>query len=59
MAPAKGTPPSEVNWKEFGQGSIATEEACDVAGGRWVPQIFNWMVHVYPFEKDPAKIWAH
>lgn len=30
--PAKGTPPSEVNWKEFGQGSIATEEACDVAG---------------------------
>lgn len=57
--PAKGTPPSEVNWKEFGQGSIATEEACDVAGGRWVPQIFNWMVHVYPFEKDPAKIWAH
>lgn len=57
--PPKGMPASEVNWKEFGQGSIATEEACDAAGGRWMPEIFNWMVHVYPFEKDPAKIWAH
>ena len=46
--------------KEFGfRGSIATEEACQQAGGRWVPQIFNWMVHVYPYESDPEKIWAH
>ena len=20
--------------------------------------IFNWMVHVYPFEKDQASIWS-
>ena len=24
-----------------------------------IPQIFGWMVHVYPYETDPAKIWAH
>jgi hypothetical protein len=41
------------------RGSISTEEACKEAGGHWVPQIFNWMVHVYPYETDPAKIWAH
>ena len=57
--PPKGMAASEVNWKEFGQGSIATEEACEAAGGRWVPQIFNWMVHLYPFETDPGKIWPH
>jgi hypothetical protein len=46
--------------KEFGfRGSIATEEACQQAGGRWMPQVFNWMVHVYPYESDPEKIWAH
>ncbi|HEY0702407.1 MAG TPA: hypothetical protein VGD60_06540 [Candidatus Acidoferrales bacterium] len=46
--------------KEFGfRGSIATEEACQQASGHWVPVIFNWMVHVYPYESDPDKIWAH
>ena len=46
--------------KEFGfHGSIATEEACKEANGRWVPLIFNWMVHVYPYESDPDKIWGH
>jgi hypothetical protein len=46
--------------KEFGfHGSIATEDACTQAGGRWTPQIFNWMVHVYPYESDPQKVWAH
>jgi len=58
--PPKGANLLAVNLKEFGfRGSIATEEACDAAGGRWYPQIFGWMVHVYPYETDPAKIWAH
>jgi hypothetical protein len=57
--PPKGTPSQQVDWKKFGLGSIATKSACDQAGGRWIPQIFNWMVHVYPFETDPNKIWAH
>jgi hypothetical protein len=58
--PPKGTALEQVNLKEFGlRGSIATESACEQAGGRWIPQIFGWMVHVYPYETDPSKIWAH
>jgi hypothetical protein len=44
---------------QFGlKGSIVTQEACDAAGGTFHPVIFNWMVHVYPFEKDQANIWS-
>jgi hypothetical protein len=58
--PPRGTSLQQANFKEFGlHGSIATQEACEQAGGRWFPQIFGWMVHVYPYETDPAKIWAH
>jgi len=39
-------------------GSITTQEACAAAGGTFHPVIFNWMVHVYPFEKDQASIWS-
>lgn len=51
---------ARVNWTKFGlAGSIATKDACDEAGGRFMPSIFGWMVHVYPFETSPEKIWAH
>jgi len=44
---------------QFGlRGAITTQEACDAAGGTFHPIIFNWMVHVYPFEKDQASIWS-
>jgi hypothetical protein len=44
---------------KFGMnGSISTPEACHEAGGTFIPHVFGWMVHVYPFETDPAKIWA-
>ena len=44
---------------QFGlTGSITTEDACAAAGGTFHPVIFNWMVHVYPFEKDQAGIWS-
>ncbi len=57
--PRKG-PVRTVDFTKFGpNGSISTPEACSETGGRWFPVIFGWMVHVYPFEKDPAKIWAH
>jgi hypothetical protein len=47
------------DWNRFGpDGSIATAEACTAAGGRFFPQLFGWMVHVYPFEKTSEKIWA-
>jgi hypothetical protein len=39
-------------------GSISTQEGCDKEGGTFHPVILNWMVHVYPFEKDQANIWS-
>lgn len=50
----------KVEQKQFGVlRTITTEAACEQSGGRWVPQVFGWMVHVYPYETDPTKIWAH
>ena len=47
------------DWSQFGlRGSIATQEACDAAGGRFHPVIFGWMVHVYPYEDSTDKIFA-
>ena len=40
------------------QGSITTQDACEQAGGKFSPQVFGWMVHVYPFEKETAQIWS-
>jgi len=39
-------------------GSITTKAECDAAGGRFVPRLFGWMVHVYPFENNPADAWS-
>jgi len=39
-------------------GSINTRDACEAAGGTFYPHIFGWMVHVYPYETDPKKIWS-
>jgi len=48
------------DWRRFGfKGTIATASECQASGGIFHPVIFNWMVHVYPFEQDPAKVWAH
>jgi hypothetical protein len=47
------------DWNQFGlRGSIATQEACDAAGGRFSPVIFGWMVHVYPYEDSLDKIFT-
>jgi hypothetical protein len=40
------------------QGSITTKEACDAAGGTFLPRIFGWMVHVYPWEGTMDAIWS-
>ena len=43
----------------FGPASpIATREACDAVGGRFLPRLFGWMVHVNLLENDPGAIWA-
>jgi hypothetical protein len=39
-------------------GSISTEKDCAAAGGTFQPNLFGWMVHVYPFEKDPKEVWS-
>ena len=47
------------DWTKFGlKGSIATQDACDAAGGRFRPSIFGWMVHVYPYEESLDKIFV-
>jgi hypothetical protein len=53
--PPKGT----TDWARFGvKGSIATEAECRKAGGWFVPQLFGWMLPVYPFKETPEEIWA-
>ena len=39
-------------------GSISTREECEAAGGTFRPQVFGWMVHVYPNEKTQEAIWS-
>jgi hypothetical protein len=56
-------PPKEqrghADFSKFGfQGSIASKEACEEAGGAFYPVIFGWMVHIYPFEDSREKIWG-
>ncbi len=48
------------DWTKFGfNGSISTKAACAVAGGRFYPQVFGWMVHVYPWATTQEAAWAH
>lgn len=58
---------AEQRWREtrdgqpvFGPKSpIATAAACDAVGGRFIPRIFGWMVHINAFAgDDPAMIWG-
>lgn len=37
------------------EGVIETEQGCDMAGGRFFPTLFGWMVHVNASSADP---WA-
>jgi hypothetical protein len=39
-------------------GSISTREECEAAGGTFMPHVFGWMVHVYPWEKTADDIWS-
>ncbi len=58
--PRKGGSIQAVDWTKFGfNGSIATQSACDAADGRFYPQVFGWMVHVYPWEQNSKLVWAH
>ena len=53
MLPAGNAP------SRFGlRGTISTEAACSAAGGRFLPTVFGWMVHVSPWEKNAALVWG-
>ena len=44
---------------KFGlNGSISTQEECQATGGTFMPHIFGWMVHMYPWEKTSDEIWS-
>lgn len=59
--------PPGAGWEEgifsgdarFGlNGSVTTPGACAEAGGSFVPRLFGWMVHLYPFEPEGADAWS-
>jgi hypothetical protein len=57
--PPRGTDPKKVDWTKFGSnGSIATEQACDAASGRFFPQFSGWMFQVHPWAQNPELVWA-
>jgi hypothetical protein len=39
-------------------GSITTREACETEGGKFLPHVLGWMMHVYPYESDPKDVWS-
>jgi hypothetical protein len=44
---------------KFGMfGSIHTKEACDAEGGKFFPEVFTWMIHVFPYEEDIQKVFS-
>jgi hypothetical protein len=58
-------PPADRRQEAFGpnakfglRGSITTKEECEANGGTFLPNLFGWMVHVYPFENKPDAIWS-
>jgi len=50
-------------WREVSNGkpvfgpasAIATQDACDAVDGKFLPVVFNWMVHANVYEPD---VWA-
>lgn len=44
---------------KFGMfGSIKTADECKVEGGTFLPTIFTWMIHVFPYETDRKDIFS-
>ncbi len=58
-------PPADQRAEQLGKhsrfglgGSISNQKECEAAGGKFMPIIFNWMVHMYPNESSPDKVWS-
>jgi len=39
-------------------GSISSQDECEAAGGTFMPHLYGWMVHMYPWEKTLEQIWS-
>jgi hypothetical protein len=58
--PGRSTDKKTGDGTKFGfNGSIATRQACDAAGGKFYPQLSGWTLQVHPWEQDPKLVWAH
>jgi len=59
-------PPDKSDWLQtrngrpvYGPLGVSTREECKSAGGRFMPEIFGWMVHANVYESDdPKVIWG-
>jgi hypothetical protein len=54
--PARGTDAKTTDWTKFD--SIATKQACDAVGGRFMLLLSDWTVEVHPWEPNPKLVWA-
>jgi hypothetical protein len=44
---------------KFGMfGSINTKEACEAERGTFLPHVFTWMLHVFPYEDDFKEVFS-
>jgi hypothetical protein len=44
---------------KFGMfGSIHTKEACQAEGGTFMPVIFTWMIHIFPYEDSMKDVFS-
>jgi hypothetical protein len=44
---------------KFGMfGSIRTAEECKAAGGTFLPHVFTWMIHVFPYEDNLKDVFS-
>ena len=58
-APADKTQEYHGDHPKFGMfGSIHTKAACDTEHGTFMPTMFTWMIHVFPYEDDPKEVFS-
>jgi hypothetical protein len=58
-APAEKVKEYHGDHPKFGMfGSIHTKKACEAEGGKFFPVMFNWMIHVFPYEEKMADVFS-
>jgi len=58
-APADRTKEYHGAHPKFGMfGSIHTKAACEAEHGTFIPTMFTWMIHVFPYETDPKEVFS-